>query len=301
MKTEKRMFLSFILNLVFTVIEFIGGLITNSVALLSDSVHDLGDSISIGIAIYLEKKSKKKPDKSYTYGYKRYSLLGALISSVILLIGSGIIIFEAINRLINPELINTELIIYFAILGVVVNGIAAFNSSRGKTLNEKAITLHMLEDVLGWVTLLIASIIMHFTDILILDSLLSLAFTLFIIYHALRNLSQVFKVFLEASPKDISIDEVIKKLEVVNHVKKIHHFHLWTLVGEYSLCTFHVVITDDLPSKEIMTVQNSLIEILKENDIKHSTIQLEFESYKCIDNDCEPDEALKIGHHHHHH
>ncbi|XFA99482.1 cation diffusion facilitator family transporter [Candidatus Izemoplasma sp. B36] len=300
MKSEKRMFLSFILNFVFTIIEFIGGLITNSVALLSDSVHDLGDSISIGIAIYLEKKSKKKPDEKYTYGYRRFSLLGALISSIILLIGSGVIIFEAINRLINPELINTELIIYFAIFGVVVNGLAAFNTSKGKSLNEKAITLHMFEDVLGWFALLVASIIMHYTDILILDALLSLAFTIFIIFHALRNLKQVFNVFLEASPKDIDIDQIIKELETVNHVVKIHHFHVWSLEGSYSLCTLHAVIKDSTINTEIIKVQNRLIEILKSKSIKHVTIQLEFESYKCIDNECDPDEPLNIGHNHHH-
>ncbi len=300
MKSEKRMFLSFILNFVFTIIEFIGGLITNSVALLSDSVHDLGDSISIGIAIYLEKKSKKKPDEKYTYGYRRFSLLGALISSIILLIGSGVIIFEAINRLINPELINTELIIYFAIFGVVVNGLAAFNTSKGKSLNEKAITLHMFEDVLGWFALLVASIIMHYTDILILDALLSLAFTIFIIFHALRNLKQVFNVFLEASPKDIDIDQIIKELETVDHVVKIHHFHVWSLEGNYSLCTLHAVIKDNTINIEIIKVQNKLIEILKSKSIKHVTIQLEFESYKCIDSECEPDEPLNIVHNHHH-
>ena len=300
MKSEKRMFLSFILNFVFTIIEFIGGLITNSVALLSDSVHDLGDSISIGIAIYLEKKSKKKPDEKYTYGYRRFSLLGALISSIILLIGSGVIIFEAINRLINPELINTELIIYFAIFGVVVNGLAAFNTSKGKSLNEKAITLHMFEDVLGWFALLFASIIIHYTDILILDALLSLAFTIFIIFHALRNLKQVFNVFLEASPKDIDIDQIIKELETVDHVVKIHHFHVWSLEGNYSLCTLHAVIKDNTINIEIIKVQNKLIEILKSKSIKHVTIQLEFESYKCIDSECEPDEPLNIVHNHHH-
>ena len=300
MKTEKRMFLSFALNFIFTIIEFVGGIITNSVALLSDSIHDLGDSISIGIAIYLEKKSKKKPDKRYTYGYRRFSLLGALISSIILLIGSGVIIFEAINRLINPELINTELIIYFAIFGVVVNSAAAFNSSKGKTLNEKAITLHMLEDVLGWVTLLVASIIMHYTDILILDALLSLVFTIYIIYHSFKNLSEVFKVFLEASPSNININEVIEKLKTIDHVIKIHHFHLWSLEGNYLLCTFHAVIKDDLTPKEIIEVQDKLITTLNKKGIIHSTIQIEFESYHCLDSDCEPEEPLYTGHHHLH-
>ena len=193
MKSEKRIFLSFILNFAFTIFEFIGGLITNSVALLSDSIHDLGDSISMGIAIVLEKKSKKKPDYDFTYGYRRYSLIGALISSMILLAGSAIIIFEAINRLLHPETINSELVIYFAIVGVVVNGLAALNLKKGKTINEKVISLHLLEDVLGWVALLIAAIVMYYTEIVILDALLSLVFTLYIIYHVMKNLKKNIK------------------------------------------------------------------------------------------------------------
>ncbi|MCK4552341.1 MAG: cation transporter [Tenericutes bacterium] len=298
MKTEKRMLVSFILNFLFTIIEFIGGIITNSVALLSDSIHDLGDSISIGIAIFLEKKSRRKPDKDYTYGYIRFSMLGAMISSIILLIGSGIIIFEAINRILKPELINTEMIIYFSIFGVIVNGIAALNSSKGKSLNEKAITLHMLEDVLGWVALLVASIVMHFTDILILDAILSLAFSAFIIYHVVKNLSGIFKVLLEGSPTDINIEEIKSKLLKIDKVKDIHHLHIWSLTDRYSVVTLHAIIIDDLKSKEITEIQNEIIRELQKNGIKHSTIQIEFESHKCIDSECDDFEGPTIGHQH---
>lgn len=300
MKTEKRMLLSFILNFLFTIIEFVGGLITNSVALLSDSIHDLGDSVSIGIAMVLERKSKKNPDKDYTYGYRRFSLLGALISSVILLVGSTIIVFEAVDRILNPEAINTELIIYFAILGVVVNGLAAFNSSKGHSLNEKAITLHLFEDVFGWVALLIAAIVMHFTDILVLDAILSLLFTIYIMYHVFRNLKSIFKVFLEASPKGFNTDEIILELKEIEGVKDIHHLHLWSLEGTYSLLTLHATIKKDLSNLEISNIQNKMIKHLKHLGIKHSTIQIEFEDFECEDNDCYPEEPLDLGHHHHH-
>ncbi|MCK5732281.1 MAG: cation transporter [Tenericutes bacterium] len=298
MKTEKRMLITFILNFLFTIIEFIGGIITNSVALLSDSIHDLGDSISIGIAIFLEKKSRKKPDKDYTYGYLRFSMLGALISSIILLIGSGYIIFEAVNRILKPELINTELIIYFSIFGVIVNGIAALNISKGKSLNEKAITLHMLEDVLGWVALLIASLVMHFTDILILDAILSLAFSVFIIYHVVKNLSSIFKVLLEGSPSHINIEEIKSKLLKINKVKDIHHLHIWSLTDRYEAVTLHAIIMDNLKPKEITEIQNNIINELQNNGIKHSTIQVEFESNQCIDSECENVEEPNIEHKH---
>lgn len=300
MKSEKRMFVSFIMNLFFTIIEFVGGIITNSVALLSDSIHDLGDSISMGIAIFLERKSKKKPDQDYTYGYHRFSLLGALISSIILLAGSAIIVFEAINRLMNPETINTELIIYFAIFGVVVNGAAALNLKKGKSMNEKVISLHLLEDVLGWVALLIAAIVMHFTDIIILDALLSLLFTIYIVLHVLGNLKKIFSVFLEATPKGFDVKKIKSEIEKMDTVVKVHHMHLWSLEGSYPLLTMHVVLKDEMTPEEISKTQNEIIHELKHMGVDHSTIQIEFQSYPCLDNDCLPDKPLNSGHHHHH-
>lgn len=300
MKSEKRILISFILNFIFTIFEFIGGLITNSVALLSDSIHDLGDSISMGIAIVLEKKSKKKPDHDYTYGYQRFSLIGALISSVILLVGSGIIIFEAITRLLHPENINSELVIYFAIVGVVVNGAAALNLKKGKSINEKVISLHLLEDVLGWVALLIAAIVMYYTDIIILDALLSLVFTIYIIYHVLKNLKKIFSVFLAATPAGMNIKAIQTELEHVDNVKEVHHIHLWSLEGNVPLITFHATLKEDLDSKTISFIQNQLNAILKTHGITHSTIQIEFKDFNCLDEECTDDKPLNIGHHHNH-
>ncbi|XMB72609.1 cation diffusion facilitator family transporter [Mycoplasmatota bacterium WC30] len=298
MKSEKRIFISFILNFIFTIFEFVGGIITNSVALISDSIHDLGDSISMGIAIFLEKKSKQKPDYNYTYGYYRFSLLGALISSIILLIGSTIVVIEAVKRLINPELINAELVIYFAVFGVVVNGLAALNISKGKTLNEKVISLHLLEDVLGWVALLITAIIMHFTDILILDSILSIVFTLYIVYHVIKNLKQVLGVFLEKAPKGIKISNIIEKLNKVQNIKEIHHVHLWTLEGRIPLITLHAILDDTITIEEVTNTQKILIEKLKEFGIKHSTIQIEFEDNLCKEIDCSEEIPPNTGHKH---
>ena len=300
MKSEKRIFISFILNFIFTIFEFIGGLITNSVALLSDSIHDLGDSISMAIAIVLEKKSKKKPDFDYTYGYYRYSLLGAMISAVILLIGSTIIIIESIKRLINPELIKAELVIYFAIFGVIVNGLAAYNIAKGKSINEKVISLHLLEDLIGWVILLIGAIIIHFTDIMILDSILSILFTLFIIYHVIKNIKKVVYIFLEKVPKGFSITDLTNKLSQVDMVKEIHHVHLWSLEGSIPLITFHAKLEDDLTPNEITEVQIKLKKLLIDSGINHSTIQIEFNGNECIDLNCEDQEPNIKTHHHNH-
>ena len=301
MKSEKRILISFILNLVFTVFEFVGGLITNSVALLSDSVHDLGDSLSMGIAIALEKKSKQKPDYNYTYGYYRYSLIGALISSLILLVGSTIIIIEAVKRLLHPETIKAELVIYFAIVGIIVNGLAALNISKGKTMNEKIISLHLLEDILGWVALLITAIIMYFTDIVMLDSILSIAFTLFISYQVFKNVRKIFMVFLEKAPGGIDIEELKQKCKEIKHVNNVHHVHLWSLEGTFPLITLHASVDLNLDADTIETVQQQLKEVLKEEGITHSTIQIEHSDSACEEPDCDEELPQDTTHNHHHH
>jgi len=299
MKSEKRIFLSFILNFVFTIFEFIGGLITNSIALLSDSVHDLGDTISMAIAFFLEKKSKQKADYKYTYGYYRFSLLGGLITSVILIVGSFLIIIEVGKRLINPEPIDAELMIYFAIVGVVVNGLAAVNASKGKTVNEKVISLHLLEDVFGWLALLIAAIIMNFYDIEILDSILSLLFTIFIAYHVFRNLKKILEVFLEKAPKGFSIDDIEKNLSEETNVENIHHIHLWTIEGNVPIITLHARINNNLNINEVEKVTLTIKHRLENMGIKHSTIQIEFSKNICEDFNCDDLEIKKHDEHHH--
>ena len=301
MKSEKRMSISFVLNFIFTVFEFIGGILTNSVALMSDAVHDLGDSISIGVAIYLEKKSKQAKDFKYTFGYYRFSLLGGLITSIILIIGSTIIIIEAFKRLLNPETINTSLMIYFAIIGVIVNSAAALIASKGKSANEKVISLHLFEDVFGWVALLIGAIVMNVFDIQILDSILSILFTIFIVYHVFRSLKGIMEVFLEKAPKGFSIDKIKEDLLKEENVRDIHHIHLWSIEGNIPIMTFHARLSHKVTIEETVKITKNLKMRLHELGILHSTIQIEFLNNQCDDLDCE-EIQIEEGHdlHHHH-
>ena len=183
MKTEKNILIAFLLNISFSIIEFIGGIFTNSVAIFSDSIHDLGDALSIGISYFLEKKSKKKADNNYTYGYIRYSVLGGVITTTILLVGSVLVIIGAIKRLFNPVDINYSGMIVFGIIGVVLNFIAAYVTKEGDSINQKSVNLHMLEDVLGWIIVLIGAVVMNFTDIKVLDSIMSILVATFILYN----------------------------------------------------------------------------------------------------------------------
>jgi 16S rRNA G966 N2-methylase RsmD len=163
-QSGKNLRIAFFLNLGFSVLEFFGGILVNSIAIVSDAIHDLGDSISLGTAWYLDKKSRQDPDKKYSFGYRRFSLLGALINSVVLIAGSVYVIYEAVGRLIHPQHSDAGGMLVFAIIGILVNGYAAWKMSSGKTLNEKVVSWHLLEDLLGWVAVMIVAIVLHFKD-----------------------------------------------------------------------------------------------------------------------------------------
>ena len=185
MKTEKNILIAFILNLAFSVFEFIGGIFTGSVAIISDAVHDIGDAASIGVAFFLERKSKKQPDEKYTYGYARYSVLGSALTSLILLLGSATVIYNAVRRIVTPTEINYSGMIIFAIVGVCVNLGAALLTRHGDSLNQRSVNLHMLEDVLGWIVVLVGAVVMSFTDLYIIDPLMSIGVAIFILINAL--------------------------------------------------------------------------------------------------------------------
>ena len=293
MKTEKNILIAFLLNVSFSIIEFVGGIITNSVAIYSDAIHDLGDAFSIGISYFLEKKSKKNPDKKYTYGYARYSVLGGVITTTILLVGSILVIVGAVKRLFNPVEVNYDGMMIFAILGVVLNLIAALVTKDGDSINQKSVNLHMLEDVLGWLVVLIGSIIMHFTDIKIIDSIMSIGVALFILINALKNLKKVLDLFLEKTPKEINIDELKEHLLKIKGVDDIHHIHVWSIDGYNNYATMHIVSK----SKDISKIKKEIREELEEHNICHSILETEEEA--CSDKECHVKAHLELHHHHH--
>ena len=294
MKTDKNILIAFILNISFSIFEFFGGILTNSVAILSDSIHDLGDALSIGISFFLEKKSKKQADSNYTYGYIRFSVLGGIITTTILLVGSILVIIGAIKRIIHPVDVNYSGMILFAIFGVILNFIAAYVTREGDSLNQKAVNLHMLEDVLGWIVVLIGAIIMNFTDIKILDPIMSIGVALFIFINALRNLKEVLDLFQEKTPDNIDLKEIKKHLLKIDGIKDIHHIHVRSIDGYNNFATLHAVV--DKYSKDI---KHDIKEELSEHNIHHSTIELELKDEECSDTKCVIHHHE--GHHHHHH
>ena len=295
MKTEKNILFAFILNLSFSIFELLGGIFTNSVAILSDSIHDMGDALSIGVSFFLEKKSKKKPDNDYTYGYIRYSVLGGLITTVILLVGSVLVIYNAIGRIIHPVDVNYKGMIILAIIGVIMNFIAAYLTKDGDSINQKSVNLHMLEDVLGWVIVLIGAVIMKFTDIKIIDPIMSIGVALFILINTLKNLKQILDLFLEKTPQNINIDHLKEHLQEIDEVEDIHHIHVWSIDGYNNYATMHIVTKSD----NIKKIKKKIREELEEFGICHSILETEDEA--CEDTECNPNLHIEHGHHHHHH
>ncbi len=293
MKTDKNILIAFLLNISFSIFELFGGIFTNSVAILSDSVHDLGDAISIGISYFLERKSKKKADNKYTYGYVRYSVLGGVITTTILLVGSILVIYNAVKRLINPVEVNYSGMLIFAVIGVVLNFLAAYVTKECNSINQRSVNLHMLEDVLGWIVVLVGAIIMNFTNIKIIDPIMSIGVSTFILFHSLKNLKRVLDIFLEKTPKDVDIDELKEHLLKIEGVDDIHHIHVWSIDGYRNYATMHIVTK----SKDVKTIKSKIREELEEHNICHAILETEDEV--CEDTECHVEFQNETHTHHH--
>lgn len=282
-ESSKRIAWAFFLNFGFSIIEFIGGILTNSTAIMADAVHDLGDSLSIGIAWLLDRLSKRPVSSTYSYGYKRFSLLGAMITGIVLTAGSIWVLLEAVPRLTEPEMPVAEGMFAMALFGIGVNGFAAYKLSDGKTLNERMLNWHLLEDVLGWVAVLVVSVVLMFLHWPILDPLLSIGFTLFILFNVIRTLWQTLRIFLQAVPDQALEIAIRNKLRASALFNKFHHLHIWSLDGEHHVLTVHIVLDQDLDILETQPLKAQLAELLAEFSIAHSTVEFEFDNETCRD------------------
>lgn len=279
----RRIGFAFWLNACFTVIEFIGGWLTNSVAIMADAVHDLGDTLSLGLAWLLARLGHQPATQRYTYGFKRLSLLGAWINSIILVAGSVWILSEAIPRLMDPPMPHTEGMIGLAILGIIVNGVAAYRLHGGHSINEKVLNWHLIEDVMGWVAVLIVSIVLHFYRWPILDPLLSIGFTVFILINVGRYLVQTLRLFMQGVPDDIEQQALTAALLDVAHVDEIHHLHLWSLDGEQHVLTAHLVLNVNADGTLLKELKSQVNASLAPFNLAHTTIEFELPGEPCRD------------------
>ena len=279
-KAPENIKIAFFLNLVFSIIEVIGGILTNSISIISDSLHNLGDSITIGINYVFDKKSKKLPNDEYSYGYMRYTLVGSLIASFILLVGSVIIIYNVVPRLLNPESINYDAMIIFGIFGLLINVYASIKVSRSKE-KDKKVSTHLIEDSVIWLFILCGSIIIKTTNYIIVDPILSLLIACYILYQVSRYMKGIYNIFMEKVPSNIKIDKIKKDIESIDNIDEVHHIHVWSMDGVKNYITVHVHLDKDLSNEEIAKVKENVRSKLNEDGIHHTTIEIEYFNEKC--------------------
>ena len=243
----------------------------------------------------MERKSRKAPDENYTFGYVRYSVIGGFITVCILLVGSVAVIINAVEKMFNPTVINYDGMIIFAIFGAVVNLVAARVTHDGESINQKAVNLHMLEDVLGWIVVLVGAVIMRFTDFALIDPIMSIGVAAFIIFNAAKHLKDIIDLFLEKTPHGVSVSEIKEHVESIDGVENVHHIHLWSVDGINACATMHVV-TDCDPCE----IKQKVREELTEHGIVHSTLELERTDEPCPAPKCTPTHTEHHHHHHHH-
>lgn len=272
---------AFFINFGFAVIELVGGLWTNSIAILSDAFHDFGDSLSLAVAWRLQKVSERPRDAKYSYGYRRFSLLGALFISTVLLVGSVFIIRECVERMMAPQEPNAGGMLGLAVFGVLVNGFAALRLKKGGSISERAVMLHMMEDVLGWIAVLVVSIVMLFVRVPILDPLLSIGISGWVLFNVYRNLKATFRVLLQHTPSGIDATALEREIVALPEVESIHDLHLWSLDGERNISTLHVVTAEPLDCGGQMRLKEKIRHICADNGIEHATIEFETAGEDC--------------------
>jgi cobalt-zinc-cadmium efflux system protein len=281
---EKSVGFAAVLNILFTIIELIGGFLTNSLALIADALHDFGDSLALIIAWYAEKKAKKPATSKMTFGYRRLSLLSAAFTTIVLISGSLFVLSQAIPRLMSPEPVNAEGMVIIAVIGVSINGLGYFRLKKGMSQNEKILSWHLLEDILGWVVLLIGAIIMRFWDKPVIDPIMTIGFTIFVLWGVSKNAKEIINLLLEGVPENINIDEIKESILSVEGVKMVHDLHIWSLEGETDVLTAHIVVEDkylQTPDKMRQSIKSKL----EEHHIVHSTLELEGEGL-CSATEC---------------
>ena len=299
MTTNRAVWLAFFLNLSFAIVEFIAGGVFGSSAVLADSVHDLGDAIAIGLSAFLETISNREEDSHYTLGYKRFSLLGALITAVILMTGSVLVILENITKMFHPQPVNDKGILWLGIIAVTINVLASLVVRKGKTKNESILSLHFLEDTLGWLAVILMAIILRFTDWYILDPLLSLVISFFILSKAIPRFWSTLKIFLDAVPEGVDLGgrRIIKKQ--LDHVASINQLNLWTMDGLEKNAIVHVCLKE---IEQMELCKESIRRKLKDCGFQNITIEIDadLETHQAHKRKVEELEVDKSHEHHHH-
>ena len=294
---------AFFLNLGFAIVEIAGGIWTNSLAILSDALHDFGDALILGLSWVLERAARRERTPRYSYGYRRLSLLGAMINAVVLIAGSVFIIFEALPRLVDPTEPHAQGMMWFAIAGVLLNGAAALRLRRGRSMNARLVSWHLFEDVLGWAAVLVASIVMQFWHVPVLDAVLSLLIASYLLYYnVVVNINKTLQLFLQAAPESVDTAAMERALCAIEGVRSVHHLHVWSLDGAHHVVSAHLVLSEERTRAEVVAIKQRARALLLAHEIEHITLDVEFEGEDCLmGGEWNDDTAVRDRHGHHDH
>ncbi|AHM60677.1 cation diffusion facilitator family transporter [Flammeovirgaceae bacterium 311] len=282
--SSKNILTALLLNLSFTVVEIVGGLLSNSLAILSDAVHDLGDSLALGMSYYAEKRSGQKvKDENYTFGLRRLPLMSAALNALILLGGSAWVVVNALPRLQAPEPVKSGWMIVLAVVGVAVNGLAVLRLKGNKGINSRVVALHLLEDALGWVAVLIGAVAIHYTGYYIIDPILSLLIACYIFYNAFKSLREVYFLLVQRSPATVEVSQMKQQLEALEDIRQITDLHIWSLEGTHHILSLHALVTPNLQPEQQHALKTSMRRIINKHGEFHSTIELEYNLDECGD------------------
>jgi cobalt-zinc-cadmium efflux system protein len=283
--------LAFWLNLFFSIIEVVGGLLTHSTAIIADAFHDFMDAMAIGMAVFLEKVSGRKRTAQFSYGYRRFSLLAALGMSVFLLAGVVLMVVSAINSFSAPKEVNSIGMLWLAVLGVAVNGLAFVRIKKGSghshhghghthNHNSRAIMLHLLEDVLGWIAVLVGAVVIYFTNWFWIDGVLTLLIAAFVGFNATKNLVSTLKILLQSVPENVDVASLTHELKQLQGIKDIHDVHVWSLDGNYNVGSLHAVVNTAAEQYD-NNIYSAIVKLMKKHHIQHPTVQLEMDGQGC--------------------
>lgn len=272
---------AFALNLGFALVEFVGGVLTGSVAILSDAVHDLGDATTLGVAWGLERLSGRGRRGRYSYGYRRLSLLSALLSALVLVTGSLLVLWEAVPRLFAPTPVYTPGMLGLAVLGVLVNGLAAHRLHGSGSMNARITRWHLLEDLFGWIAVLVGACVMLLFDAPWIDPLLAIGLSVFVLFNVVRNGRETLALFLQAAPEGVDLGALDASLGHIDGVASTHHTHVWSLDGTRHVLTTHLVVPDAATRDDLVRIKRAAKDLAEGNGFAHLTVELEFACESC--------------------
>lgn len=287
----KKLLFTVVLNFVITIAEFVGGIFANSLALISDAIHNLSDAIALLITYLTFKISKKPSDSKHTFGYKRIQILAALFNSVTLIAICFYLLYEAYERFMNPEPIKSVIMLSVALIGLLANllSVLLLKDHSKENLNIKAAYLHLIGDTFSSVAVIIGGILIYFYEVYWVDPLITVLISLYIIKETYSVLYETYKILMQSTPSDVSIEELVSTLKEIKGVRGVHHIHVWNLTDKEIHFEGHVDLATDMKISESQKILEKVRNTLKDKfEIHHITLQ--FEHNRCDDKSVIPDE-----------